>query len=109
MNKIQLEVKEVIKKNEVEVWRMQSLDVALALEFKAKDKTAEIKSEFEIEENLNLWKYEIWKLEDEISWMKRPQIKDTRRYWILLRAMERQRNEELWLSTNMLEYNAVRG
>ena len=29
---------------------MQSLDVALALEFKAKDKTEEIKSEFEIEE-----------------------------------------------------------
>ena len=59
--------------------------------------------EFEIKENLNVWKYEIWKLEDEISWMKKPPIKT-------LEDIELEfRNEELWLSTNMFEYNTVRG
>ena len=43
LNTIQLEVKEVIKtKIKVEIWRMQSLGVAVVLEFKAKDKTEEI-------------------------------------------------------------------
>ena len=38
---MQLEVKEAIK-IEVEIWRMWSLDVALPLEFKAKDEIEEI-------------------------------------------------------------------
>ena len=41
LNTMQLEVKEAIK-IEVEIWRMWSLNVTLALEFKAKDEIKEI-------------------------------------------------------------------
>ena len=44
-----------------------------------------------------------WKLEDEISWTKKPPMKT-------LEDIELEfRNEELWVRTNMLEHNTVRG
>ena len=84
MNTMQLEVKEVIK-TEVEIWRMQSLDVALALEFKAKDKTEEIKSEFEIEEI----KMDEFKCEGEIWKLKK--------LWVQKAEVDKSGNEETWI------------
>ena len=66
LNTIQLEVKEVIKtKIKVEIWRMQSLGVALVLEFKAKDKTEEIQirswKEIKMDELSVMVKFENWR------------------------------------------------
>ena len=53
-----------------------------------------------IEYETKIWKLKWWKLEDEISWTKKPPMKT-------LEDIELEfRNEELWVRTNML---TVRG
>ena len=56
-----------------------------------------------MEYEIKIWNWKWWKLEDEISWTKKPPMKT-------LEDIELEfRNEELWVRTNMLEYNTVRG
>ena len=56
-----------------------------------------------IEYEIKIWNWKWWKLEDEISWTKKPPMKT-------LEDIELEfRNEELWVRTNMLEHNTVRG